>query len=133
MEDMTIGDVAQRAGLRTSAIRYYESINLLPPARRVGGQRRYDGAVLDRLAFIQVAQRLGFTLAEIESLFYHQRSDTPLPELWQTLARQKLAEVERMIQHALDLKQLLVQGLDCGCADLGECIDCVRTQCEHTT
>jgi MerR family transcriptional regulator, redox-sensitive transcriptional activator SoxR len=131
MEELTITDVARQAGIRTSTIRYYESINVLPSPRRVGGRRRYDPTILDRLAFIHITQELGFTLTEIQLLFHHQEAETPLPELWQTLARQKLADVERLIQHARDVKRLLVQGLDCGCPNLHECIDCVRTQCDE--
>jgi MerR family transcriptional regulator, redox-sensitive transcriptional activator SoxR len=131
MEELTISVVARQAGVRASTIRYYESIHVLPPPRRVSGRRRYDPAILDRLAFIHVTQQLGFTLTEIQHLFHHQDRETPLPELWQTLARQKLADVERLIQHALDVKLLLVQGLDCGCPNLNECIDCVLAECDE--
>ena len=61
-QSMRIGDVAQRAGVRTSLIRYYEDIGLLPEAERVSGQRRYDQTVLRRLAVIDVAQRAGMSL-----------------------------------------------------------------------
>jgi MerR family transcriptional regulator, redox-sensitive transcriptional activator SoxR len=131
MEELTISAVARRAGVRASTIRYYESIHVLPPPRRVSGRRRYDPAILDRLAFIHITQQLGFTLTEIQMLFHHQDGQTPLPDLWQTLARQKLADVERLIQHALDVKQLLSQGLGCGCPSLHECIDCVLEQCDE--
>src|SRR3712207_3564661 len=120
MEELTITDVARQAGIRTSTIRYYESINVLPAPRRVGGRRRYDPTILDRLAFIHITQELGFTLTEIQLLFHHQDAQTPLPELWQTLARQKLADVERLIRHARDVKRMLVQGLGCGCPNLHE-------------
>ena len=131
MDELTISAVAQRVGVRASTIRYYESINLLPPARRVNGRRRYDPTILERLAFIHTTQQLGFTLTEIQRLFRHQDTQTPLPMLWQTLARQKLADVERLIQHANEVKQLLVQGLGCGCPDLQDCIDCVLAECEQ--
>jgi MerR family transcriptional regulator, redox-sensitive transcriptional activator SoxR len=131
MEELTISAVARQAGVRASTIRYYESINVLPAPHRVSGRRRYDRAILDQLAFIQITQQLGFTLTEIQRLFHHQDRQTPLPELWQTLARQKLADVERLIQHALDVKLLLQQGLGCSCPDLNECIDCVLAECEE--
>ena len=131
MDELTISVVAQQAGVRASTIRYYESIDLLPPPQRVNGRRRYDSSILDRLAFIQTTQQLGFTLTEIQRLFQHQNTATPLPILWQTLAREKLADVERLIQHALDIKQMLVQGLGCDCPDLPDCIDCVLTQCDQ--
>jgi DNA-binding transcriptional MerR regulator len=66
--EWSIGEVARRAGLKRSAIRYYEQIGLLPKAERVGGQRRYDTSVLTLLSIIDVAQRAGFTLAETRTL-----------------------------------------------------------------
>jgi len=131
MEELTIGEIARRAGLRTSTIRYYEEINLLPAPRRVSGQRRYDTTILERLAFIQVAQKLGFSLAEIEALFHHQEEQMPLSENWQTLARQKLAEVNLLIQRAHGIRKLLTQGLRCQCPDLQDCINCVLMQCSE--
>lgn len=127
MENMTIGEVAQRAGIRTSTIRYYESINLLPQPKREHGHRRYEPAVLDRLAFIQVTQQLGFTLTEIQQLFQQQ---APLTDVWQALAKQKLTEVERLIQQAWDVRDMLLQGLHCGCTNLTECMACVCEQCQ---
>ena len=59
---LTIGQVARRAGLKTSAIRYYESVGLLPEARRESGQRRYGDETLRRLQVIEVAKRAGFSL-----------------------------------------------------------------------
>lgn len=126
---MTIGAVAQQTGLRASTIRYYESVGLLPQPRRASGQRRYDAAVLERLAFIQITQRLGFSLTDIQTLFHNGDSNSPLSDVWQTLARQKLAEVEQLIATAHQVKSKLEQGLGCGCADLDNCIECVREQC----
>ena len=76
MSPLTISQVARQIRLRPSAIRYYEQIGLLPPAQRISGQRRYDQRVLYRLAIIQRARRLGFTLAEIRYLFFGFRDAT---------------------------------------------------------
>lgn len=65
---MTIGEVAGRAGLNASRIRYYEEIGVLPRPERVAGQRRYGADVLRRLMIIGVAQRVGLTLTEIGDL-----------------------------------------------------------------
>ena len=70
MATITIGEVARRAGLQTSAIRYYEKIGLLPKTQRVGGQRRYDTGVLNYLEVIDVAKRAGFRMDEIRHLFH---------------------------------------------------------------
>jgi len=99
------------ASFQDKTIRYYEQIDLLPTARRVNGRRQYDASILERLAFIQVTQNLGFTLAEIQRLFHHQEAAASLPDLWQLLARQKLADVNRLIQHAQSVQQLLLDGL----------------------
>ena len=74
MAEFTISEVGRKVGVQSSAIRYYEQIGLLPPARRVSGQRRYDSTMLYRLAVIQRARQLGFTLDEIRQLFFDVRS-----------------------------------------------------------
>jgi len=66
---LTIGQVADAAGLKTSAIRFYEARGLLPKPVRVGGQRRYTEQTLQRLAFLDVAKRAGFSLEEARLLF----------------------------------------------------------------
>src|SRR6202023_1442376 len=65
IEELTIGEVAQRAAIRASAIRSYESVEVFPAPSRINGRRRYDSRVLERLAVIQMAQQAGFTVAEI--------------------------------------------------------------------
>lgn len=126
---LSIGQVAAQAGVAASTIRYYEQIDLLPPARRVNGRRQYDSSILEQLAFIQITQRLGFTLGEIGNLFGHEQATAPLPDLWQTLARQKLADVEQVIRQARQVQQLLRHGLHCQCPNLTDCIQCVRANC----
>ena len=129
MEDMTISQVAERAGVRASTIRYYESINLLPQPRRISGQRRYDAKIIDHLTFIQAAQRLGFTLAEIQLLFNNGEVEIPMSERWQILAHQKLAEVDALLSQASRVKLLLTRGLDCSCQTLMDCVECVLQNC----
>jgi MerR family transcriptional regulator, redox-sensitive transcriptional activator SoxR len=132
MEELTIGEVAARAGIRPSAIRYYESVNILPAPRRVSGQRRYDASISRRLAFIQIAQEASFTVAEMQVLFNGEEHDptfAPLSERWQMLVRQKLLEVEALIQRANGMKQLLETGLGCRCPDLDDCINCLLINC----
>ena len=82
-----ISEVARRVGLQPSAIRYYEMIGLLPPARRISGQRRYDTTVLYRLAVIQRARQVGFTLDEIRQLFFGFRSAARASKRWQKQCR----------------------------------------------
>ena len=125
MTKLTISEVAKQAGIRASAIRYYESVGLLPPPQRVSGHRRYQADVLRRLAFIQAAQTVGFSVAEMRTLLQELDGGAPLSTRWQSLARQKLADVDALIERAQGMKRILEQGLDCGCPDLEECIVCV--------
>jgi MerR family transcriptional regulator, redox-sensitive transcriptional activator SoxR len=121
MDNMAIGEVARRAGVATSAVRYYERIGLLPPTKRVNKHRRYDETVLQWLALIRFAQQAGFTLDEIQVLFKGFEPDTPPAERWKTLAHEKLAEIDAMIERAHAMKHLLVHGLECNCLSLDEC------------
>lgn len=132
MEELTIGEVAKRAGIRASAIRYYESVELLPAPQRVNGRRRYDSHVLDRLVVIQIAQQAGFTVAEMQTLFNGFTPETPAAERWEALSRQKLAEVDALIRRAQVMKQVLEEGLlRCRCLTLDECARCIRDQGEN--
>src|SRR5260370_41479332 len=70
MSQLTISEVARQVGLRSSAIRYYEQMGILPAAGRVSGQRRYDRTVLYRLAVVQQARQGGFALEEIRTLLF---------------------------------------------------------------
>ena len=113
---LTIGEVARKAGLRASAIRYYERIGLLPRPLRSGGQRRYDASVLSRLAVLQRARDCGFTLEEAGGLF----KDSGLPsERWQRIAHKKIAELDMLAQRLAATRDLLQRR--CECADLEEC------------
>jgi MerR family redox-sensitive transcriptional activator SoxR len=125
MTELTISEVARQAGIRASAIRYYESVGLLPPPLRVSGQRRYRADILRRLAFIQAAQAVGFTVSEMQTLLHELSGNVPLSTRWQILAQQKLTEVDALILRAQSMKRMLENGLRCGCPDLEQCIDCV--------
>jgi DNA-binding transcriptional MerR regulator len=113
---MTIGEVAKRTGLRTSAIRFYERAGLLPKPVRISGQRRYDAAVLDRIAVLERAKACGFTLREIGVLFNDQGTHSIK---WQRLAAKKVAELDATLQRIAAMKDLLMRG--CECATAAEC------------
>jgi MerR family redox-sensitive transcriptional activator SoxR len=120
-KSLSIGEVALRADLNPSAIRYYERIGLLPDAERVSGQRRYDESVLGRLAVIEFARRAGFTLAETRTLLSGFSAKVPPSARWRSLAERKLPEVEALIARARGMKRLLEEGLGCECLSLEEC------------
>ena len=120
-DQITIGEVAKQAGIQASALRYYESIGLIPAPSRVNGRRQFDAAVLQRLAVIQLAKNAGFTIAEIQTLLHGFEPDTPPSARWRALAVEKLSEVDALIRRAEAMKQLLQAGLDCGCLRFEDC------------
>jgi MerR family redox-sensitive transcriptional activator SoxR len=119
--DLTIGEVAHKAGLQTSAIRYYEKIGLLPKTQRVGGQRRYETSVLNYLEVINVAKRAGFRMDEIRHLFHGFGRGIPAFHRWQVLAQRKIAEMDDLIARAKKMKLLLQRADRCKCLDLEDC------------
>ena len=118
---LTIGEVARRAGLRTSAIRYYEEAGLLPEPERVGGKRRYEERILRRLALIGGAKRAGLTLSEIRALLHGFPAGTGAAERWQALASEKLVEVDEALAQLQETRELLEEALRCECVSLDEC------------
>jgi len=121
MRPLTISQVAKQFGLRSSALRYYEQVGILLPANRVGGRRRYDGAALRRLAVIQRARQVGFSLDEIRELFGGFRVGTPASQRWQELSRRKLLELEASVERIVIMQQLLRSMGNCRCDALDEC------------
>src|SRR5437879_1361653 len=96
---IAIGEVARRAGLRPSALRYYERLGLLPRPLRESGRRRYDGGVLPRLQVIAFARECGFTLGEVRELF----GGKPYSARLRALADRKLDQLDRTVEriHAM--------------------------------
>jgi MerR family redox-sensitive transcriptional activator SoxR len=121
LAELTIGEVARRAGVATSSIRYYERIGLLPKPERVQGQRRYDTDVLGKLGFIGVAQSAGFKLAEIKELIAGVDSDDGMGEQMRSLSSRKLDEVEALLERTRAMKGWLEVAKQCGCATPAEC------------
>jgi MerR family redox-sensitive transcriptional activator SoxR len=119
--ELTIGEVAQRARVATSSIRYYERIGLLPEPDREGGQRRYDAEVLGKLGFIGVAQSAGFKLREIKELVTGVNDANGLGEQMRSLSSQKLDEVEALLERTNAMKGWLEVAKECGCATPAEC------------
>jgi len=121
LPELTIGEVARRAGVATSSIRYYERIELLPAPERVSGQRRYRADVLGKLGFIGVAQSAGFKLSEIKELIAGVDSDSGMGEQMRTLSTKKLDEVEALLARTKAMKGWLEVAQECGCATPAEC------------
>ncbi len=121
MQLMGIGEIARRAGVAASTIRYYERIGLLPPSKRVNTKRRYDTAILQKLGVIRMAQRAGLSIAEIQTLLHDFPVDTPPSERWQALAVTKIAELDDLLQQIQAMKRLLEQTLRCQCPVIEDC------------
>jgi len=114
-DNLAISDVARVFGLRTSAIRYYEQVGILPSPMRKNGQRRYEKSVLFRLAVVQRARESGFTLNEIRELFFGFRSATRPPKRWHDLSERKIAELRIRMKQLKFMETLLKQMQACRC------------------
>ena len=119
MPGMSIGEVARKMGLRSSAIRYYEKLGLIPKAPRLSGRRRYDERALERLAMVRFAKHVGFSIAEIKVLL-RGVDGRPPPERWRKLAAEKVAQVDAFVVQARTIRQLLSETLDFQCPKLVE-------------
>jgi MerR family transcriptional regulator, redox-sensitive transcriptional activator SoxR len=122
MKQLAIGEVAKYAGVQTSAIRYYESIGLLPVPKRVNGYRRYDPSVLKRLGLVQLLRQAGFGIRELQVLFSGLYRDSTASMEWQTLAVEKIAEMDVLIKQTQATKAWLVEALKRECKGIDECI-----------
>jgi MerR family transcriptional regulator, redox-sensitive transcriptional activator SoxR len=122
MAGMVISEVARRAGLRSSTLRYYEQIGILPRPHRASGQRRYDETVLRRLAVIERARQTGFTLDEIKQLFFGFRDEVAASDRWRRLADKKLVELDELRQRVAAMQHVLRRmQKNCRCATLDQC------------
>jgi MerR family redox-sensitive transcriptional activator SoxR len=119
---LTIGAVARQAAVRTSALRYYESVGLLRPPRRVSGRRVYDAEVLDILRLVKLAQGAGFTVAEVRRLLHGFDRTTPASQRWRAMAAAKLRDIKLLIDRAHEMQRVLEALMTCKCTDLAECV-----------
>lgn len=119
MGDMTIGEVARRAELRPSTLRYYEKVGLLPRPMRVSGRRRYGGNVLERLAIVRFAKFVGFRIEEIK-LLLEDSPGRPPPERWRRIAARRVEQVDTLITEAIAVRALLQTTLRQKCPKLVE-------------
>ena len=115
-----IGEVATISGKAPSAIRYYESIGLLPPPPRVAGQRRYKAGALQRLSAIAAAQHAGLSLREVRELLSADERGHVSKRL-QQMANRKLSEVDALIARAQAVRGWLQAAAECTCPSLEEC------------
>ena len=119
---LTIGETAARSGVRTSALRYYESLGLIASERTAGDQRRYARETLRRIAVIRAAQLLGLTLREIRlALNELPRGRTPDRHDWQRLSQTWRGSLDQRIADLQALRDRLSGCIGCGCLSLESC------------
>src|SRR5438128_2597669 len=121
MKPLSIGELAKRTGIRTSALRYYEEAGVLPAPARVGGRRRYDARAIRQVDILRFAQQAGFTLEEIKALFHGFGAETPLSARWRSLARTKLLELDFLAKRIRKMRRALEVSLKCGCVRIEDC------------
>lgn len=121
MNHWTIGKVAKQTNIPASTIRYYEEIGLLPAAERINGRRHYTPTILKKLGLIRLAQQVGFSIKEIQTLINDFPENTPPSTRWQTLATDKLDQLNAQIIQIQAMKTLLNEILDCHCTSIDDC------------
>jgi MerR family redox-sensitive transcriptional activator SoxR len=115
---LTIGELARRAGVAPSALRYYEELGLLPTPARSSGQRRYPESAVGLVGIILLLRDAGFSLAEQKALMAARAA---VPADWQRLARRKLAELDEQIAKAQTAREAIDHALRCPHQDILEC------------
>ncbi len=115
---LTIGELARRAGIAPSALRYYEELGLLPTPARISGQRRYPESAVGLVGIILLLRDVGFSLAEQKALMAARAA---APNEWGRLARRKLAQLDEQIAKAQTAREAIEHALCCPHEDIPQC------------
>ncbi len=119
---LTIGQLSERSGVATSALRFYETKGLIASIRTNGNQRRYLPSMLRRIALIQVAQSVGFTLDDIiQELSGLPMNKTATKKDWDRVAKKWQKDLDRKIAKIKSLKDNLSGCIGCGCLSMKKC------------
>jgi MerR family redox-sensitive transcriptional activator SoxR len=118
----SVGEVAERSGVATSALRFYEEHGLIRSERNASGHRRYHADVLRRVSFIRTAQRVGLSLGEIrEALASLPEQRTPTAKDWDRLASSWRPRLDEQIALLTRMRDQLDECIGCGCLSLTSC------------
>jgi MerR family redox-sensitive transcriptional activator SoxR len=120
--ELTIGELAERAGVQTSALRFYEKQGLIHSRRTTGNQRRYHRAMLRRVAFIRASASVGIPLEEIgEVMAFIGNDEAPGEAMWERAAGCWDKQLDERIARMQRMRDRLVKCVGCGCLSLKEC------------
>ncbi|MFH0258229.1 redox-sensitive transcriptional activator SoxR [Vibrio rumoiensis] len=120
--DMSVGQVAKRAGISVATLHFYEQKGLIYSSRNAGNQRRYPRQILRRIAVIKAAQNVGLTLQDIaEQLACLPKHRAPKKEEWEILAQHWQQQLTQKIQSLQALQTQLGSCINCGCLSLDSC------------
>ena len=120
--ELTIGEVAARSGVAASALRFYETQGLINSRRTAGKQRRYERAILRRIAFIQAGRAAGIPLEQIRvALSTLPANRTPTRANWERLSRSWRDDLDRRIATLQALRTRLTTCIGCGCLSIDAC------------
>lgn len=120
---VTIGELAKRAGVATSALRYYEELGLIPAPVRVSGQRRYPESAVGLVGMILLLRDVGFSLRESKAFL---GSRTPAVDSWRRLTQRKLADLDDQIAKAQTAKEAITHALHCPHNDITTCPNFIK-------
>lgn len=121
-EILTIGEVAQRSGVATSALRFYESKGLIESVRTDGNQRRFARSTIRVVSVIRAAQAIGLTLKEIQfALEALPDQRTPTKADWERMSRVWRDQLDERIAGLQSLREDLTGCIGCGCLSLKAC------------
>lgn len=121
-QGLTIGQVSERTGLATSAIRFYEDEGLVLPFRNSAGQRRFTSADIRRLSFVMLSQKLGFTISEIrDAMASLPMERAPTKADWTRISKNFGRKLDERITQMQNLRDRLDSCIGCGCLSLKSC------------
>lgn len=119
---LSIGELAKRSGVSVPTIRFYEEKDLIWSTRTEGNQRRYQRAMLRRIAIIKAAQQVGISLKQIkQTLSILPKQQVATKKDWQIMSQEWQRQLDQQIMMLLQLRQQLDQCIGCGCLSLEQC------------
>ncbi|GAA1481522.1 redox-sensitive transcriptional activator SoxR [Gordonia sinesedis] len=120
--ELSVGELAQRAGIAPSAVRFYEDQGLIFSRRTPGNQRRYHRAMLRRVAFIRASQTAGIPLSVIADVLGELcNHESPPKSMWEAASKRWISDLNRRIALLENMRDMIGSCVGCGCLSLGEC------------